>query len=165
MAPLDAHHQFHLAESFITAGAANRGLDLLEQSVHGFHPYLYLSEFCRFLDPVRQTPRFRAYLATAKQNTEMFSSARPSSKGEDCRLHGCGLCILAWHLVRRRCLATGSAGRRKKMTLNTALVAPMPSASEDGGDGEARTATEFPSRIAKVGEDGAHGVVLDSPRA
>ena len=81
VAPLDAHHQFHLAESFIMAGAADRGLDLLEQSVHGFHPYLYLSEFCRFLDPVRQTPRFRAYLATAKQNTEMFSQRKAVLKG------------------------------------------------------------------------------------
>ena len=33
------------------SGAADRGLDLLERSVHGFYAYLYLSEFCRFLDP------------------------------------------------------------------------------------------------------------------
>jgi non-specific serine/threonine protein kinase len=81
VAPLDAHHQFHLAESFIVAGAADRGLDLLEQSVQGFHAHLYLSEYCRFLDPVRDTARFRAYLATAKRNTEMFLQRKAALKG------------------------------------------------------------------------------------
>ena len=60
------------------SGAADRRLDLLERSVHGFYAYLYLSEFCRFLDPVRHMPRFRAYLATAKQNTDAAGSTKPS---------------------------------------------------------------------------------------
>ena len=45
------------------------------------------------------------------------------------------------------------------MTLNTALVAPMPKRErEHGRDREAGTATELPPRVAKVGDDGAHGV-------
>lgn len=73
VAQLDAHHQFHLAESFIQAGAHDRGLELLEQSVSGFYPHLYMSEYCRFLDPVRETPRFKAVLATARELVETFA--------------------------------------------------------------------------------------------
>jgi hypothetical protein len=73
LAPLDHHHLFHLAESFILAGEHSRGLDLLEQAVPGFYPHLYLSEYCRFLDPVRETPRFQAVLATARQLAEIFA--------------------------------------------------------------------------------------------
>jgi tetratricopeptide (TPR) repeat protein len=81
---LDAHHLFHLAESFIVAGRHDRGLDLLEQSVSGFHPYPYMAEFCRFLDPVRGTARFGSVLATARERVESFAAkeaalARPSS--------------------------------------------------------------------------------------
>ena len=70
--PLDAHQRFHLAESFIAAGAIDRGMDLLERSVSGFHPYPYLATYCRFLDPVRGTPRFDAVLAEARQLTDAF---------------------------------------------------------------------------------------------
>ncbi len=77
-------HLFHLAESFIIAGQHHRGLDLLAQSVSGFHPYPYMAEFCRFLDPVRGTARFDAVLATARELVESFATreaalARPSS--------------------------------------------------------------------------------------
>ena len=52
------------------------------------------------------------------------------------------------------------------MTLNTALVAPMPSASESTAVmAKPGTATELPPRIAKVGDDGVHGVGLDGPGA
>jgi eukaryotic-like serine/threonine-protein kinase len=71
---LDAHHQFHLAESFIAAGAHDRGFELLERSVSGFYPYPFLSEYCRLLDPVRNTPRFQAVLARAKDAAESFSA-------------------------------------------------------------------------------------------
>jgi len=74
IAPLDAHHQFHLAESFIMAGRLERGLDILEQSVQGFYPYLYLDKYCRFLEPVRATPRFDAILATARHLAESFKA-------------------------------------------------------------------------------------------
>jgi serine/threonine protein kinase/Flp pilus assembly protein TadD len=71
---IDAHHAFHLAESFIAAGDFDRGLDLLEQAVPGFYPYPYLAKFCRFLDPVRGLPRFEAVLATARGLSESFAA-------------------------------------------------------------------------------------------
>jgi tetratricopeptide (TPR) repeat protein len=72
---LDAHQQFHLAESFIAAGDLDRGLDLLEHSNAGFHPYGYMAHHCRFLDPVRHLPRFEAVLALARARTEAFSES------------------------------------------------------------------------------------------
>jgi TolB-like protein len=74
-ASLDAHHLFHLAEAFIVAGEQDRGLDLLERSVSGFYPYLYMSKYCRFLDPVRDTPRFKAVLAAARDHSETFAQS------------------------------------------------------------------------------------------
>ncbi|HUL74300.1 MAG TPA: protein kinase [Vicinamibacterales bacterium] len=70
--PLDSHHRFHLAESFIWAGQHERGLDLLEQAVLGFYPAPFIGRYCRFLDPVRDTPRFRAILATAEARVAAF---------------------------------------------------------------------------------------------
>jgi eukaryotic-like serine/threonine-protein kinase len=75
VAVLDAHQLFHLAESFIGAGDLDRGLDLLERSNAGFHPYGYMAHHCRFLDPVRHTPRFQALLEQAKKRTEAFKRA------------------------------------------------------------------------------------------
>ena len=69
---LDAHQQFHLAESFIVAGDVDRGLELLERSSRGFHPYAYMAAHCRFLDPARHLPRFQAVLEQARQRTEDF---------------------------------------------------------------------------------------------
>src|SRR6185503_16211732 len=66
IAILDPHQQFHLAEAFLVAGDLERGLELLERSNFGFHPYTYMAHHCRFLDPVRDTPRFQAVLAQAK---------------------------------------------------------------------------------------------------
>ena len=71
-AALDAHHQFHLAESFIAAGEHDRGLDLLELAVQGFYPYPFMAQYCRFLNPVRGTARFAAILATAKTLSDAF---------------------------------------------------------------------------------------------
>jgi hypothetical protein len=73
VAVLDCHQYFHLAESFIAAGDLERGLDLLERSSAGFHPYGYMARHCRFLDPIRQQPRFQALLARAKAQTEEFA--------------------------------------------------------------------------------------------
>jgi serine/threonine protein kinase/tetratricopeptide (TPR) repeat protein len=75
IAILDPHQQFHLAESFLVAGDLERGLELLERSNFGFHPYVYMAHHCRFLDPVRHTPRFQALLAKAKERTEAFRRA------------------------------------------------------------------------------------------
>ncbi len=75
LAVLDAHQRFHLAESFIAAGALDRGLDLLEQSSDGFHPYGYMARHCRFLDPVRGMPRFEAVLEQARARTDRVRAA------------------------------------------------------------------------------------------
>jgi non-specific serine/threonine protein kinase len=75
IAILDPHQQFHLAESFLVAGDLERGLELLERSNFGFHPYVYMAHHCRFLDPVRHTPRFQALLVQAKERTEAFKRA------------------------------------------------------------------------------------------
>jgi len=75
IAILDPHQQFHLAESFLVAGDLEGGLELLERSNFGFHPYVYMAHHCRFLDPVRDTPRFQALLARAKERTEAFTRA------------------------------------------------------------------------------------------
>jgi serine/threonine protein kinase len=77
-AVLDAHQHFHLAESFIVAGDLDRGLDLLEGSNAGFHPYGYMAAHCRFLDPVRHLPRFQAILEQARVRTEAFRRALAS---------------------------------------------------------------------------------------
>ena len=79
VAPLDAHQIFHLAESFIAGGDHTRGLDLLERSVPGFYPYSYMLQYCRFLDPVRDKPRFKAVLDTARQLVETFPTAAVSA--------------------------------------------------------------------------------------
>ena len=75
IAILDPHQQFHLAESFLVAGDLDHGLELLERSNFGFHPYAYMAHHCRFLDPVRHTPRFQALLERAKERTEAFTRA------------------------------------------------------------------------------------------
>jgi eukaryotic-like serine/threonine-protein kinase len=75
IAILDPHQQFHLAEACIVAGDLERGLELLERSNAGFHPYAYMAHHCRFLDPVRQAPRFQAVLRQAKERTEAFRQA------------------------------------------------------------------------------------------
>ena len=75
IAILDPHQQFHLAEAFLVAGDLEHGLELLERSNFGFHPYAYMAHHCRFLDPVRHTPRFQALLERAKERTEAFTRA------------------------------------------------------------------------------------------
>lgn len=72
---LDCHHKFHFAEVYAAAGAIDRALDLLEQSVSGFYPYLYLAEHCRLLDPLRSSPRFLPILEQARRNAAQTSAA------------------------------------------------------------------------------------------
>jgi serine/threonine protein kinase/thioredoxin-like negative regulator of GroEL len=71
-AALDAHHRFHLAESFAMCGELDRALDLLERSVLGFYPYPFLADHCRFLDPLRGTPRFDRVLEIARERVAAF---------------------------------------------------------------------------------------------
>jgi serine/threonine protein kinase/Flp pilus assembly protein TadD len=69
---LDSHHKFHFAEAYAAAGEIERGLDLLQESVSGFYPYLYMAEHCRLLDPMRSSPRFLPVLEQARRNVEAF---------------------------------------------------------------------------------------------
>ncbi|HVS12349.1 MAG TPA: hypothetical protein VMV46_00355 [Thermoanaerobaculia bacterium] len=70
--PLDAHHHFHLAEAFLTGGDRDRALELLEESVAGFHPDRYNAEYCPFLSALRGSPRFEKVVATARAKTNAF---------------------------------------------------------------------------------------------
>ncbi len=73
LTPLDAHHRFHLAESFFVAGDPGRGFDLLEQAIEGgFYPFAFIAEHCPFLDSVRPHPRFAALRDRARVRCEAF---------------------------------------------------------------------------------------------
>jgi tRNA A-37 threonylcarbamoyl transferase component Bud32 len=74
--PLDAHHRFHLAESWAMAGDTERAFALLEEAVHGgFHPGEFIARTCPFLAPLRGTERFDAITAEAVRLTAEFSAA------------------------------------------------------------------------------------------
>jgi tetratricopeptide (TPR) repeat protein len=79
-ARLDGHHLFHLAESFVVAGAHDRALELLELATDGFHPYEYLTRHCWLFDPIRDTPRFAAVAARAKASVDAFPARLASLK-------------------------------------------------------------------------------------
>ncbi|HKQ61201.1 MAG TPA: protein kinase [Candidatus Polarisedimenticolaceae bacterium] len=72
VAALDAHHGFHLAESFAACGETARALDLLERSVEGFYPSPFIAESCRLLEPLRGTPRFARVLERARELAAAF---------------------------------------------------------------------------------------------
>jgi len=70
---LDAHHKFHLAESFAMAGSIDRALELLGQAVEGgFHPAPFIATHCPFLAPVRSTTRFAELATRAGQLANEF---------------------------------------------------------------------------------------------
>jgi TolB-like protein/Flp pilus assembly protein TadD len=69
---LDSHHLFHLGEAFALAGDPDRALPLLARAVGGFYPYPFLAEHCRFLDPLRPSPRFVEILGRARELAEAF---------------------------------------------------------------------------------------------
>jgi TolB-like protein/Flp pilus assembly protein TadD len=73
VAGLDGHHKFHLAEVFAVAGAHERAMELLEDSVETFHPHLFIRTLCPFLEPLRGTPRFEAYAVKAEANSAAFA--------------------------------------------------------------------------------------------
>jgi serine/threonine protein kinase/tetratricopeptide (TPR) repeat protein len=80
--PLDAHTRFHLSESFAMAGDTDRALDLLEQAVEGgFHPDTFIAEYCPFLAPLRDHPRFPAIADLAKARARVFREAIARSHG------------------------------------------------------------------------------------
>jgi len=66
LAPLDAHHTFHIAESYAMAGDATRALALLEHAVdHGMYPYKFYAEYCPFTVPLRGSAEFDRIVAKA----------------------------------------------------------------------------------------------------
>jgi serine/threonine protein kinase/tetratricopeptide (TPR) repeat protein len=74
-APLDAHQTFHLAESYAMVGDTTRALALLEWAVdHGFYPYRFFAEWCRFMEPLRGMPEFDRIVAKAARRVSEFST-------------------------------------------------------------------------------------------
>jgi eukaryotic-like serine/threonine-protein kinase len=72
---LDAHHTFHLGESFAMAGDPARALELLERAVdNGFYPHDFFAVHCPFLAPLRGTPEFERVLAKAAKRVAEFSA-------------------------------------------------------------------------------------------
>jgi serine/threonine-protein kinase len=77
---LDAHHKFHLSESFSMAGDTERALALLDEAVEtGFHPGDFIARHCPFLEPLRGTPRFEAIAAKATRRTQDFLASEASA--------------------------------------------------------------------------------------
>ena len=75
LAPLDAHHTFHIAESFAMAGDTARALALLEHAVdHGFYPAQFFAEYCPFMAPLRGLPEFDGIVAKAARRVAEFSA-------------------------------------------------------------------------------------------
>jgi TolB-like protein len=75
LAALDAHHTFHIAESFAMAGDSARALELLEWAVdHGFYPYEFFSRWCPFLAPLRGNAQFERIVAKAARRVAEFST-------------------------------------------------------------------------------------------
>ena len=72
---LDAHHKFHLAESFAMAGDPEQAIALLDEAVHsGFHPAEFIAEYCPFFASLRGTSRFEAIAETARRLTADFTA-------------------------------------------------------------------------------------------
>ena len=79
LASLDAHHTFHIAESYAMAGDTARALALLEHAVdHGMYPYKFYAEYCPFTIPLRGSPEFDRIIAKAARRAEAFTSAATS---------------------------------------------------------------------------------------
>jgi predicted Zn-dependent protease len=76
LTPLDAHHTFHICESFAMAGDSSRALELLEQAVErGFYSYDFIARYCPFMEPLRGTPEFARIAARAEQRVKEFSES------------------------------------------------------------------------------------------
>jgi len=74
-ASLDAHHTFHLCESFAMAGDTVRALELFGYAVdNGFYPHEFFAVHCPFLAPLRGTPEFDRILAKAARRVAEFSA-------------------------------------------------------------------------------------------
>ncbi len=77
-AALDAHHTFHLSESFAMAGDLGQALELFERAVdNGFYPYDFFATHCPFLAPLRGLPEFHRILAKAGERVAVFGRSVP----------------------------------------------------------------------------------------
>jgi serine/threonine protein kinase len=71
---LDAHHTFHIAESYAMAGDTARALALLDRAVdYGMYPYKFYAEYCPFTVPLRGSAEFDRIIAKAARRVEAFS--------------------------------------------------------------------------------------------
>jgi len=72
---LDAHHTFHLSESFAMAGDTDTAHRLFERAVdNGFYPVDYFTTHCPFLAPLRGTAEFDRIVAKARRRVADFSA-------------------------------------------------------------------------------------------
>ncbi|WP_373059587.1 hypothetical protein [Gemmatimonas sp.] len=75
-ASLDGHHTFHLAESYVMAGAPEKGIMLLDRAVTmGFYPADYFERLSPFLESVRAREDFACVVARARVREEEFAAA------------------------------------------------------------------------------------------
>jgi predicted Zn-dependent protease len=75
LAPLDAHHTFHIAEAYAMAGDLSHALALLERAVDtGMYPHRFYAEFCPFTVPLRGHPDFDRIVAKAARRAAEFSA-------------------------------------------------------------------------------------------
>ncbi len=75
-AALDGHHTFHLAESYVMAGAHAKGIALLDRAVAmGFYPGAYYERISPFLEPVRGREDFARVVARAIAREAAFAAA------------------------------------------------------------------------------------------
>jgi serine/threonine protein kinase/tetratricopeptide (TPR) repeat protein len=75
LAQLDAHHTFHISESYAIAGDTARSLELLERAVdRGFYPVRFIAEYCAFMEPLRGMPEFARIVAKAERRVREFSA-------------------------------------------------------------------------------------------
>src|SRR5690606_15496268 len=70
---LDGHHTFHLGESYIMAGAHERGISLIDQAITmGFYTVEYLERICPFYQGVRDREDFARVVEHARRRAAEF---------------------------------------------------------------------------------------------
>ena len=73
---LDGHHTFHLAESYIMAGAYERGIALIDRAITmGFCTVEYLERICPFYHAVRGRDDFARLVQHARRRAAEFTAA------------------------------------------------------------------------------------------
>jgi serine/threonine protein kinase/tetratricopeptide (TPR) repeat protein len=78
---LDGHHTFHLGESYIMAGAHERGIALIDRAIDmGFYTGDYLEWICPFYVAVRHRDDFRRTVAHARRRADEFERGIASAE-------------------------------------------------------------------------------------